>query len=83
MPKHALGSLSSTVPDWSGEFWIDDQGFGYMSVHCADERHHRPPEVGWSLVRIYKDVEEDCECYVYRKTTAVFAPTHCCDRCEF
>lgn len=70
-----LGHRNGTeVPDWSGEFWVDDDGgFAYMSVHIRDQRTHRPPDDSWRLSRTYASAEEEAQVFIYRKV----CPDYC------
>jgi hypothetical protein len=54
---------------WSGEFWEQDDTFGYMSVAHDDQRQHYPPK-GWTLVKSLE--EPDAEVFIYRRV---------CDSC--
>lgn len=54
------------VPAWSGQFWQDDE-FGYISVHGADQRTHVPPDDSWRFVRAYESLDDDAFVFCYRK----------------
>lgn len=47
-------------------FWADDE-FGFLAVHCADERSHCPPECGWAFVMSVVDPQDDAEVFYYRR----------------
>lgn len=55
------------APDWSGVFWEQEDGTGYMSVSWADTRERVDPPKGWKLTEIQE--HEDALVFVYRKAS--------------
>lgn len=60
------GERDLGVPTWSGQFWVDDEGIGYLSVAWGDTRTHRPP-TGWQVVDSH-DTDE-AEVFICQEVT--------------
>jgi hypothetical protein len=65
------------VPEWSGEFWVQEE-FGYLQIHVDDHRPHRPPEQGWAFVMVYAVPEDNCFVFCYRAVSSLTI-----DNCDF